>query len=149
FPPNVTITLVPGANSCQFLGFCAYHSFVAGGPQRVPYGVFPDFSQGGCAPSRGCGFGSAFQNLTAASSHELAEAVTDTDVLANSAFAPPLAWADLNTGEEIGDFCNQNTVQITVNGNTYTVQRQASNMQTLSPGRAACVSSPAHFQMQV
>jgi uncharacterized repeat protein (TIGR01451 family) len=151
FPPNVTITLVPGANSCQRGGFCAYHSFVAGGPQQVPYGVFPDFSQGGCAPSNGCGFGTSFQNLSSASSHELAEAVTDADVAANSAFAPPIAWADQNTGAEIGDFCNQNTAQITVNGNTYTVQRLASNMQSLNPfpARPACVSSPAHFQMQV
>src|SRR5262249_33314348 len=119
FPPGVTIVLAPGVNSCRIGGFCAYHSNILTG-NKLPYGVFPDFGPtSGCAV--GCGFGTSHQNLTSASSHELAEAVTDVDVGSANDFAPPLAWADQVTGEEIGDFCNQNTALITVNGNTYTV----------------------------
>src|SRR5262249_20705339 len=139
FPPGVTIVLAPGVNSCRIGGFCAYHSNILTG-NKLPYGVFPDFGPtSGCAV--GCGFGTSHQNLTSASSHELAEAVTDVDVGSANDFAPPLAWADQVTGEEIGDFCNQNTALITVNGNTYTVQAEMSNMQN------ACVAAPAHFQV--
>jgi uncharacterized repeat protein (TIGR01451 family) len=141
FPPGVTITLGTGV-SCQKGGFCAYHSNLA---SKLPYAIFPDFSQGGCAPAKGCGNGTAFQNLTAASSHELAEAVTDAEAgnFNGSAPAPPLAWVDKNTGQEIGDFCNHDEQQITVNSNTYTVQQLWSNMQN------GCVAAPAHFQISM
>src|SRR5579864_537306 len=147
FPPNVTIELDPKTKSCQNGGFCAYHSNVVSGSFMVPYGVHPDFSQGGCAPSQGCGNGSAFNNLTSASSHELAEAVSDVDVGSATVFAPPLGWADQNTGEEIGDFCNQFEALVTVNGNSYQVQTIASNMQTKaqSLNGVACVARPAVF----
>jgi uncharacterized repeat protein (TIGR01451 family) len=142
FPPNVSIQLDPQTPSCRQGGFCAYHSNVLNGSLKVPYGVFPDFSQGGCAPFQGCGNGSAFQNLTSASSHELAEATTDVDVGSAITFAPPLGWADQNSGQEIGDFCNQFSAPITVNGHTYTVQTLLSNMQS------QCVSAPGHLQVQ-
>jgi uncharacterized repeat protein (TIGR01451 family) len=141
FPPGVTIT-AGGANSCQDFGFCAYHSNVSSGSPSLPYGVFPDFSQGGCSPTfGGCGPGTAFQNLTSASSHELSEAVTDPDVGTATAFAPPLGWADQFSGAEIGDFCNQNDSQVTVNGTTYTVQAVWSNLQGL------CTTGPGQFAL--
>jgi uncharacterized repeat protein (TIGR01451 family) len=144
FPPGVTISLAPGVNSCQRGGFCAYHSNLTLNLQpKLPYGIFPDFSQGGCAPAKGCGNGTAFQNLTSSSSHELAEAVTDVEVgsFNGNVPAPPLAWVDQNSGQEIGDFCNQNDGQITVNSNTYTVQRLLSNLES------ACVLAPPHFNV--
>ncbi|HEY6306747.1 MAG TPA: hypothetical protein VI488_09870 [Candidatus Angelobacter sp.] len=147
FPPGVTIILSPGVNSCQQGGFCAYHSNVALNSQpKLPYGVFPDFSPAGaCGPiQQGCGSGTSQQNLSSASSHELAEAVTDVEVgsFNGTVAAPPLAWVDQNSGEEIGDFCNHDEVQITVNSHTYTVQSILSNMQQ------GCVSAPGHFQVQ-
>jgi uncharacterized repeat protein (TIGR01451 family) len=142
FPPGVTIVAEPGVNSCAPRGFCAYHSNVLTG-NKLPYGVLPDFSPAsGCGPGRGCGNGTSFQNLTAATSHELSEAVTDVDVGTANAFAPPLAWADQNTGAEIGDFCAHNNTQVIANGTTYTVQTEWSNMQQ------GCVATPAHFQLQ-
>jgi uncharacterized repeat protein (TIGR01451 family) len=142
FPPGVTISL-GGHDSCAVGGFCAYHSNLSGSPQ-VPYGVYPDFSQGGCsAVARGCGFATAFENLTTASSHELGEAVTDVDVGSGNTFAPPLAWVDQNTGEEIGDFCVGQQVQVTANSHTYTVQRLMSNIQG-----SVCESAPPNFQVQ-
>src|SRR5262249_8201585 len=141
FPPGVTIVAEPGVNSCVSRGFCAYHSNVLTG-NKLPYGVFPDFSPAsGCGPNRGCGNGTSFQNLTAASSHELSEAVTDVEVATANAFAPPLAWADQNTGEEIGDICAHSDTQVMVNGTTYTVQTEWSNMQN------ACVAAPGHLQL--
>lgn len=145
FPPGVTINLSPKVNSCQQGGFCAYHSNVEMNLKPAfPYGVFPDFGPtSGCsAAGQHCGSGTSQQNLTSASSHELGEAVTDVDVGSATALAPPLAWADQVTGKEIGDFCNQNTAQVTVNSNTYTVQAQWSNMQ------GQCVIGPPRFQVQ-
>jgi uncharacterized repeat protein (TIGR01451 family) len=147
FPPGVTIILAPGVNSCQPHGFCAYHSNVALNLQpKLPYGVFPDFGPtGGCsAVVGGCGSGTSQQNLSSASSHELAEAVTDVEVgsFNGTVAAPPLAWTDQNSGEEIGDFCNHDEVQITVNSHTYTVQSILSNMQ------GGCVVAPGHFLLQ-
>lgn len=144
FPPGVTIILAPGVNSCQQHGFCAYHSNVALNLQpKLPYAVFPDFGPtGGCSAAlRGCGAGTSQQNLSSASSHELGEAVTDVEVgsFNGNVLGPPLAWFDQNSGEEIGDFCNHSSAQITVNSNTYTVQNLFSNLQQ------ACVSAPGHF----
>jgi hypothetical protein len=140
FPPGVTIVLAAGVNSCQQFGFCAYHSNVLSG-NKLPYGVFPDFGPtSGCsAAGQHCGSGTSQQNLTSASSHELAEAATDVDAGSATTLAPPLAWADQNSGEEIADFCNHNQAQVTVNSNTYTVQSMWSNMQ------GECVIAPPHF----
>lgn len=148
FPPGVSIT-EGNASSCVNQGFCAYHSNVGISSLDVPYGVFPDFSRGGCSPTfGGCGPGTAAETLTAVSSHELAEAVTDPDVGTAPSFAPPLGWvdgnpADANTtfGEEIGDLCLAEDALITVNGNTYSVQQLWSNMAN------NCVLTPGHFQI--
>jgi uncharacterized repeat protein (TIGR01451 family) len=143
FPPGVRIS-VQGLGSCVPFGFCAYHSNVTANLKpKLPYGVFPDFGPTS-ACSTGCGLGTAAQNLTAASTHELGEAVTDTDVGAATALAPPLGWVDQVSGQEIGDFCegnSSNDVTVSAGGNTYTVQQLWSNMQN------ACVSAPAHFQL--
>jgi uncharacterized repeat protein (TIGR01451 family) len=145
FPPGVTIT-VQGIESCAAFGFCAYHSNIDSSLRpKLLYGVFPDFGPtSGCsAAGQGCGSGASQQNLSSASSHELAEATTDAQVgsFSGSVPAPPLAWIDQKSGQEIGDFCNQDQVQISVNSRAYTVQQLFSNMQ------GACVSAPAHFQL--
>src|SRR6185312_14090852 len=58
FPPNVTIALAPGVNSCVQGGFCAYHANTG---SLLPYGVFPDFSAGGCSVQGACGSGTTLQ----------------------------------------------------------------------------------------
>jgi hypothetical protein len=61
--------------------------------------------------------GNFLDTLTEVSSHELCEAITD----------PTLStWWDPNTGNEIGDICNRQTVRL---GN-YLVQTEWSNSQT-------------------
>ncbi|MGE5324624.1 MAG: hypothetical protein ACM3SW_17290, partial [Actinomycetota bacterium] len=142
FPPGVSIS-ISGLNSCQAGGFCAYHSNTSlnniVNSKTLLYGVMPDFGTGsGC--DVGCGAGTQFQNVTSASSHEMGEAVTDPDVGTATAFAPPLAWND-NTNGEIGDVCNQNVALITVGANTYTVQKQWSDLQ------AVCASAPAKLSL--
>ena len=143
FPPGVQIT-VGNSQSCVGGGFCAYHSSLAVSSQpELPYGVFPDFGPtSGCsAANRGCGGSTAFNNLTAVSSHELGEATTDVQVGNATAYAPPLAWISNTTGEEIGDICVQEQAQITAGSNTYTVQKLWSNMQN------ACITAPAQYQL--
>ncbi len=139
FPPGVPIT-IGQAPSCAAGGFCAYHSSMAGTlASELPYGVFPDFGPtSGC--SVGCGQNTSANNMTSATSHELGEAVTDSNVGNASADAPPLAWYNNYYGE-IGDICNQDQQQITVGTHTYTVQALFSNMQN------NCVTAPAQLTL--
>jgi len=139
FPPGVHITLGT-APSCAPGGFCAYHASLAGGlPSELPYGVFPDFGPTS-ACSAGCGQSTSANNMTTATSHELGEAVTDSNIGNAVGDAPPLAWYNNNYGE-IGDICNQDQQQITVGTHTYTVQALYSNMQN------NCVTAPAQMTL--
>jgi hypothetical protein len=134
FPPNISLT-GPGGfeTSCVAGGFCAYHSTgfysITGDP--LPYGAIMDTFAGGC--SVGCGSNAtALENTTDVSSHELAEAVTDTDIgldIQNN-YASPAAWADNNNScGEIGDICDDGSAgsTITVDGRSWVVQQIWSN----------------------
>jgi uncharacterized repeat protein (TIGR01451 family) len=138
FPPGVSIN-AGGVSSCVSGGFCAYHSNTA---SLVPYGVLPDLAPpSGC--SLGCGNGTLFQNITAVSSHEMSEAITDAQVGTATVFGPPLAWYDgpnPNLGE-IADLCLAQDVQVSAGSSTYVVQQNFSNVQN------DCVSAPPVFKM--
>ena len=112
-PPDVVSVMGDGSQSCQV--FCGYHN-AAG---NLYYAVIP------YATCNGCVFPGAFlDTLTEVSSHELAEAITD----------PALnSWWDPNTGNEIGDICNRNTMRL----GSYLIQTEWSNSQ------GACVLAPA------
>jgi hypothetical protein len=116
FPPGMTINDFSGQDICS--GGCAYHwTLTAPGiTTGVPYGVIPDCGAGGL-----CSLGSgAFDTYTGDASHELAEAITDTEcgLLSGTANARPLAWADPSQpqGGEIGDLCLSNTAFVTYQG---------------------------------
>jgi hypothetical protein len=136
FPLNVTITLGTD-KSCVI--FCAYHGTTSGtfNSKNIAYGVFPDMG-----PSSNC-FGGCGSNAdylkdtTSVSSHELAEAVTDTDVGIAPSLAPPLAWYDSNNGE-IGDICNAEQATVTAGGSSWVIQKQWSN------ALGGCVSVGKH-----
>jgi hypothetical protein len=122
-PPGITVRYSNGsggyATSC--VDFCGYHTYTiqdlgflcadCNSQTHVPYAVLPDQS-GGCAPvsnpgggrARGCGDLSPLDDLTTVASHEILEAMTDTE---NNADPPPapkhLAWAGVF--DEIGDPC--------------------------------------------
>ncbi len=118
FPSGITISLF-GSNSCQV--FCAFHYGFQYNGVLVPFGVFPELLSGPCVG--GCGTDpNQFNNLTTVSSHELIEAITDTDVSAAANFDFPLAWYDQNNGE-LGDICNQLEQNIVVGANTWSVQK--------------------------
>ena len=124
FPPGVSITL-DGSGSCVSGGFCAYHNTALLNSKYLAYGIFPDFYTGGC--SSGCGTSpTQFNNVTSASSHELAETVTDVAVGESQNLAAPLAWYDSTNGE-IGDICNAQEATISTAQGTYTVQKMWSN----------------------
>ena len=102
------------------------------------YSVLPDFSGPGFTdPS--CGNGSEFQNVTAVSSHELAEVITDPEVgLAAACCSPLLPGTTQTNNQENGDICNH--IDGTTKGGdgvTYTVQKIWSNKQN------NCVLGPA------
>ena len=102
-PPGVTVGM-GGGSSCT--SFCGYHSDVN---NQIFYAVmpFPD-----CA---GCAGGLAVADaLTATTSHELCEAITDP--------IPGQGWYDDANGE-IGDICAWKTKQL----GGYTVQLEWSN----------------------
>ncbi|HKI27454.1 MAG TPA: chitobiase/beta-hexosaminidase C-terminal domain-containing protein [Candidatus Sulfotelmatobacter sp.] len=139
FPPGVTITL-QGASSC--VDFCAYHGAVSYNDLDVAYGVLPDMGPtSGCYT--GCAEGTEFQDLATVSSHEMAEAITDTGVGLATVLGPPLAWYDVNFGET-ADICNASgdpANQAVLPGSGYTVQKIWSNLQQ------DCVSAPPTFTL--
>jgi hypothetical protein len=102
-PPGVTVGLNGGA-SC--VNFCGYHSDIDG---QVFYAVMPYPDCSGCA-----GGLSVIDALTATTSHELCEAITDP--------VPGQGWYDDQNGE-IGDICAWQTKQ----SGGYTVQLEWSN----------------------
>lgn len=142
FPPGVTIQLEKYTSCVQF---CAYHGTTAGtfNSKNLAYGVMPDFSPpAGCR--QGCGSGTDFENVTAVSSHEMAETVTDVDAAMAPLNAAPLAWYDpiFATGE-IGDICNHEDSEVTTPGGILTVQLLWSNQLS------ACVNIGAHPSFQL
>jgi hypothetical protein len=146
FPPNTTIELDPTTKSCVSGGFCAYHSTTG---SNIPYGVMADFSSGLC--STHCGAGTTtFQVVTGVSSHEMAEAVTDSQVgLTGPVPAPPLGWYDPSTTAapdpgEIADICDppaSQTTTVTAGSHNYTVEPLFSNLQN------DCVTAPPVMHM--
>lgn len=102
-PPGVRVVM-GGAASCQ--AFCGYHNAIG---RSTFYAVMPYPGCSGCLGSL-----SAFDALTATSSHELCEAITDP--------IPGEGWYDDSNGE-IGDICAWETK--TLGG--YTVQLEWSN----------------------
>jgi len=139
FPPGLVISDPSIGTSC--VQFCAYHNTFVLNTQDVPYGVVPDFGTGtGC--HTGCGGGTQFQNITSASSHELAESITDTAVGLAASLDFPLAWYDTNNGE-IGDPCNQKTDTITYDSITYTFQQEFSIKAYNANHSLGCVSPGA------
>lgn len=144
FPPGVHINL-GGAPSCAAGGFCAYHSNTA---SLVPYGVLPDFGPTSGCQAPHCGSGTEFQNITAVTSHEMAEAVTDPQVGSALTFGPPLAWYDHvpSPGTDLGevaDICGGQDVTVSAGANTYMVQREFSNLQ------GDCVFTPPIFDLSL
>jgi hypothetical protein len=106
-PPNIVVSQ-GGSRSNGFPeGFAGYHnSFVDSAGQLVRYAVIPDpignDQVAGLTP---------LQQQTAASSHEMAEAITDPD---------GTSWwddtNDANSGEEIGDFADLSKNTVYLNG---------------------------------
>jgi hypothetical protein len=128
FPSGVKIQLDANTSSC--VQFCAYHNTATHAGKNLYYGVMPDVNAGAC--SFGCGTAGGAGNLTAVSSHELIEAVTDGAVGLVQGDQPvaPLAWYDQTNGE-IGDICVGQTG--TVAGQT--VQLEWSNFEN------ACIAA--------
>jgi hypothetical protein len=99
------VSIMGGSRSCQ--SYCGYHSNVG----KIYYAVMPYPSCSGCL-----GGLQTFDALTATSSHELCEAITDP--------VPGSGWYD-DTHGEIGDICAWNFKQLL----GYTVQLEWSNQQ--------------------
>jgi hypothetical protein len=86
--------------------FCGYHDSIN---SQIFYAAMPYPGCGGCL-----GGLADFDALTATSSHELCEAITDA--------VPGMGWYDDNNGE-IGDICAWKMKQV----GGYTVQQEWSN----------------------
>jgi hypothetical protein len=132
FPPTYRICL---GSSCSNAQFCAYHSDAAYGGTPFTYTVLPVSTptSSGCGPSSA---GDGFGNLTAMTSHEMVESMTDPEVGSAPGLLPPLAWYD-GTNGEIADICNGQQATLMLGATSWTVQRQWSNAET------ACIVSHA------
>ncbi len=124
--PGVVVYDGSSSSATTFLG---YHGAfggktATGASADIHYAVLP--YPGGVNPSPSSqGFASAFDELTAVTSHEVAEAVTDPNVNYKA-----LGWYDDQKNGEIGDLTRQ-----TVVWNGYVVQDVVNqNDQVISPG---------------
>jgi MYXO-CTERM domain-containing protein len=106
FPTGYVVT-VEGLESCG--NFCGYHFTIPyTGPSgtspaiSVPYAVMPDIS--GCGGSCSSGW----DEVTSIHTHELMEAITDTEagLLVGMTLARPLAWYDPTDNMELADICD-------------------------------------------
>ena len=124
FPQGKTLN-ADGDVAC--VNFCAYHFNYVHNGMQIYYGVHPDFTTGRCASV--CGSGTAFQNQTAAASHEMTETITDPE--------PRSGWDDPNPGkDEIGDICAYQDGALTgSDGQAYNVQKEWSNLNN------ACIAA--------
>jgi hypothetical protein len=92
-PPGISVAQ-GGARSCQ--AFCGYHNDIAA---QLYYAVMPYPGCGGCS-----GGLAPLDALTATSSHELCEAITDA--------VPGRGWYDDSGNSEIGDLCAWKTKKV-------------------------------------
>jgi len=151
FPPDVSLS-GPSGSGASCVQFCAYHNTgtysgtgAANGKPLV-YAALMDQFTGTCAT--GCGGNATpLENSTDSASHELVEAVTDTDIGLDTAngYAAPAAWGDNNNQcGEIGDICDSGGAgdTITVSGRSWVVQELWSNKQgkctSTGPDLPAC-----------
>jgi hypothetical protein len=115
-PPNIVVSQGGSRSNGYPVGFAGYHnSFVDSAGQLVRYAVVPD----PIGNDQVAGL-TAFQQQTAAASHELAEATTDPDGTS--------WWDDSNdatSGYEIGDFARLSADTVYLNG--YAVEKIWSN----------------------
>ncbi|MGZ4149333.1 MAG: hypothetical protein ACXVQJ_04770 [Actinomycetota bacterium] len=131
--------------------YCAYHSafYPARSARPVIYANMP-YLESNTASINGCSSGAAhpndaaFDDETPTLGHELAEAITDP--LPGASLAPPTAWVDPNTGNEIADICDTATsaTSVTWGANTYEVSPDWSNATSscVTGGAQAVSTSP-------
>ncbi|KAJ3005148.1 UNVERIFIED_CONTAM: hypothetical protein HDU68_004733, partial [Siphonaria sp. JEL0065] len=109
FSAGTVITASDGTVSCN--DWCGYHDYIplngiVPGAAHLYYGVIPDFGEKSHC-RRGCGSGTALENLEKTAGHELAEVVTDP--------IPGEGWFQTSLGlsGEIADVCaGESTMQI-------------------------------------
>lgn len=119
--PNIAVQRSDGSSSlANTNGFAGYHAtFQLSNGWIAHYAVIP--TPGGTVGGAGNGSGNpslnTFDEMTLASSHEIAEAVTDPNVN----FSTPIGWYDDQRNGEIGDIVAGQTVYL----NGYAVQKIA------------------------
>lgn len=127
--PGVAVTMGGTSSTNYFLG---YHGAFQDGSNVVHYAVMP--YPGSPNPSSlSQGFSSTFNEETAVSSHELAEAVTDPNVSLNQ-----IGWYDFQNNGEIADLANGQTSTITGPNGTYVVSDVVNqNDQVITPSSSS------------
>lgn len=124
--PGVVVQMGSASSQTSFLG---YHGAFGDGGKVIHYAVMA--YPGSPNPSPGSqGFASTFDELTAVSSHELAEAVTDANVNYST-----LGWYDNQNNGEIADLANGRTSTITGSSGTQYVVSDVVNQndQVITP----------------
>jgi MYXO-CTERM domain-containing protein len=141
--PTGYVEDIGGKYNCS--AFCGYHYTLAytgvsgtDPPLSVPYAVMPDITA--CGGSCGSGI----EEVTSIHSHELVEAITDTEIgllpASSTTLARPIAWYDPGDNMELADICDPFAPAAGVTGGTavvagYTVQLIWSNFA------GACVAT--------
>lgn len=137
YPPGTTVTMQGYGSSCN--AFHGYHSEATVAGDQVPYAVIPRCTTLPEIPVTG------IQYVSAVTSHEVVEAMTDPHPFTNPAFAETdpehIAWTFLGLGE-VGDMCALvGNAFYTPADFPYTVQRIYSNALAKA-GHDPCFPNP-------
>jgi len=128
-PPGLRVTYL-GYISCN--SFCAFHShFTSASGRGVIFGVFPDYGTANCGR---CPGETLVDAATIASSHEMAESITDPLVGTSGSVSFPMAWSTADNNE-IGDLCVGNYTTLKGNDKIYKIQQEYDlSTNTCAPG---------------
>ncbi len=132
FPASIAIT--DNFNNVSGVTWCAEHGSTTmnGGSTHLIFGLVPDLgSNGGCGP-----LAKANDNVIVDLSHQQNEMITDPAITENV-----FSWYDNENGE-IGDICNQQVGSNTINGHTWQVQKEWSNLANTCVATTSLFSAP-------
>ena len=142
-PAGVNTCFDDGGDICATTRFCAYHSNAHAAHGDLLYAITPFAARPSCDLG-GHPNGSDADPAVNAASHEHREMIDDPFVGDATEYAPPLAWADSETGEETSDKCayyygptTDNGVgpyNQVINGHQYLLQTEWSNALAADDG---------------
>ncbi|MDT4915346.1 MAG: hypothetical protein QOH89_46 [Pseudonocardiales bacterium] len=153
-PPGINTCFDDTGLTCASSRFCAYHSNAHGAHGDFLYAIMPFAARPICETGGGHPNGSDADPVINAASHEHREMIDDPYIGDATDYAPPLAWADPNTGDETSDKCafyfgptkdnGLGPYNQVINGHQYLLQSEWSNALAADDGLGCVTNASDH-----